>query len=208
MGTLRGPLLTMSDGTNLVAEVVSEDESHLCLYLLLQDMLEDGDRVVGFEIEWGFKRCSSTIPRSSSVKYTEHISHSVRTEYHVVLLTLCTRLGCVLIRLNPNSISSSLIRFLAIKDAAFVGVHIKEDVQKLKDTYGIVMRNVVELSDLAAKIHDHPSFVFYSGRELAGKILSVKFEAKPYTVIWSNWFDHNLNFEQIECAATDAYAAY
>ncbi|KAJ9180001.1 hypothetical protein P3X46_008310 [Hevea brasiliensis] len=215
METLRGPQLTMSDGTTLVTEVVSDDDSHLCLYVLLQDMLSVGDMVVGFEIEWGFKGYSSTIPRSSSVKCTEHSSHSDRSEHHskkvehhIALLTLCTRLGCVLIRLSPNSISSSLKRFLAIKDVTFVGVHIKEDVQKLKDAYGIVMRNAVELSDLAAKIYDHPRFVFYSGRELAGKILSIKFEAKPCTVLWSNWFDHNLNIEQIECAATDAYAAY
>ncbi|KAF2287549.1 hypothetical protein GH714_001242 [Hevea brasiliensis] len=45
METLRGPQLTMSDGTTLVTEVVSDDDSHLCLYVLLQDMLSVGDMI-------------------------------------------------------------------------------------------------------------------------------------------------------------------
>ncbi|XP_050222061.1 inositol phosphorylceramide glucuronosyltransferase 1 [Mercurialis annua] len=215
METIRGPQLTMSDGHNIATEVVTDEEAHLCLYVLLQDMLKVGDMVVGFEMEWGFKGCSS---RSNSGRYTtEHTSHSDRSEHHhvarkvehhIALLTLCTKLGCILIRLSPNYISPSLKRFFAIKDIVFVGVHIKEDVQKLRDSYGVVLRNAVELSDWAAKIQDHPRFIFYSARELANKILSTKFEPKPYTVLWSNWFDHNLSPEQIECAASDAYAAY
>lgn len=45
--TLRGPQMIMSDGTTMVTEVVSEDDSHICLYVLLQDMLKVGDVVVG-----------------------------------------------------------------------------------------------------------------------------------------------------------------
>ncbi|XP_020540453.2 Werner Syndrome-like exonuclease [Jatropha curcas] len=215
METLRGAQFTMSDGTTLVTEVVFDEESHLCLYLLLQDMIKVSDMVVGFEMEWGFKGRSYSRSGSNSGKFSEiclpsdKFEHSQKKiEHHIALLTLCTRLGCVLIRLSPNSISASLMRFLAIKDIIFAGVHIKEDVEKLKEAYGIVIRNAVELSDLAAKIYDNPRFVFYSSRDLATKIVSIKFGPKPYVVLWSNWFDHNLSTEQVECAAVDAYCSY
>lgn len=220
METLRGAQLTMSDGTTLITEVVSDEDSHLCLYVLLQDMLKVGDMVVGFEMEWGFKsypfsRSGSTSGRhtpnqpNSTPESTQSSTHSNRiVEQHIALLTLCTKLGCVLIKLSPKSVSASLKRFLGTKDIVFVGVHMKEDVLKLKEAYGLVIRNVVELSEWAAKICDHPRFVFYTARELATKLINIKFEPKPYTVLWSNWFDHNLSSEQIECAATDAFAAY
>ncbi|WCJ43746.1 hypothetical protein M5689_024464 [Euphorbia peplus] len=219
METLRGAQLLMSDGTSLVTEVVSDEDSHLCLYVLLQDMLKVGDMVVGFEMEWGFKGYSMSRSGSSSGRQSsdqtncptpssDNQSSTRKIEHHIALLTLCTRIGCVIIRLSPKSISASLKRFLAIKDIVFVGVHVKEDVSKLKEAYGLVIRNCVELSEWAAKIHDHPRFVFYNGRELAHKLLYMKFEAKPYTILWSNWFDHNLSGEQIECAAADAFAAY
>ncbi|XP_065852117.1 protein RISC-INTERACTING CLEARING 3'-5' EXORIBONUCLEASE 2 [Euphorbia lathyris] len=224
METLRGAQLTMSDGTSLITEVVSDEDSHLCLYVLLQDMLKVGDMVVGFEMEWGFKgySTSSSMSRSGSLSGRQTSDQPIPTpdnnksethptrkiEHHIALLTLCTKLGCVLIRLSPKSISASLKRFLGIKDIVFVGVHVKEDVLKLKEAYGLVIRNCVELSEWAAKIYDHPKFVFYSGRELAHKLIYIKFEPKPYTTLWSNWFDHNLSSEQIECAATDAFAAY
>ncbi|KAJ6291988.1 hypothetical protein OIU76_023977 [Salix suchowensis] len=193
METLRGPQLTMNDGATLVTEVVSDDDSHLCLYILLQDMIKIGDMVVGFDIEWGFKGSSSSRSGSTSGRNSEHHSQSDksehlprRVEHHIAVLTFCTKLGCVLIRLSPNHISPSLKRFLSIKDILFVGVHIKEDLQRLRCVDGLVVRNAVELSELAAKIYDQPRLAAYSARELAYRIASLK----------------------IESATTDAYATY
>jgi hypothetical protein len=109
METLRGPQLTMNDGATLVTEVVSDDDSHLCLYILLQDMIKIGDMVVGFDIEWGFKGTSASRSGSTSGRNTENHSQSDksehlprRVEHHIAVLTFCTKLGCVLIRLSPN----------------------------------------------------------------------------------------------------------
>lgn len=215
METLRGPQLTMNDGATLVTEVVSDDDSHLCLYILLQDMIKIGDMIVGFDIEWGFKGTSASRSGSTSSRNTENHSQSDksehlprRVEHHIAVLTFCTKLGCVLIRLSPNHISPSLKRFLSIKDIMFVGVHIKEDLQRLRCVDGLVVRNAVELSELAAKIYDQPRFAAYSARELAYRIASLKADSKPLNVLWSNWFDHTLCPEQIESATIDAYATY
>ncbi|KAJ8760478.1 hypothetical protein K2173_015145 [Erythroxylum novogranatense] len=220
METLRGPQITLNDGSTMVTEVVSDEDSHLCLYVLLQDMLKVGDMVVGFGVEWGF-RGSPSRSGSSSGRNIEPYSHSSshsdkteqhpiprRVEQHIAILTLCTKIGCVLIRLSPSTMSASLKRFLSIKDIIFAGVHIKEDLQKLKEVHGTVIRNVVDMSEMAARVYDQPRFAALSARDLANKILSTKFEQKPFAALWSNWFDQNLSSEQIECATIDAYAAY
>ncbi|CAK7341201.1 unnamed protein product [Dovyalis caffra] len=215
METLRGPQFTMNDGNTLVTEVVSDDDSHLCLYVLLQDMLKIGDLVVGFDIEWGFKGSSTSGSGSRSGRNTEHHSQSDKSElltrkveHHIAVLSFCTRLGCVLIRLAPNHISPSLKRFFSIKDIMFVGVHIKEDLQRLRSVHDLVVRNAVDLSDLAAKIYDQPRFLVYNARELACKIASLRVDPKPLNVLWSNWFENTLSPEQIESATIDAYATY
>ncbi|CAN0889923.1 Protein RISC-INTERACTING CLEARING 3'-5' EXORIBONUCLEASE 1 [Linum grandiflorum] len=242
--TLRGAQFTMSDGNTVATEVVNDEESHLCLYILLQDMFKVGDMVVGLDIEWGFKSTSSSstsVSRSTSFSGSRTATNNIPVdphqqpsaggspqerntkagtapserntkvvEQHAALITLCTKLGCVLIRLNPKlpTFSPSLRKFLAIKEILFVGVHIREDLHRLKKMYGVVVRNAVELSDLAAKMNDHPRFLGFSARDLCSKVCSIKLEQKPFVVLWSNWFDPTLSNEQVESATTDAYAAY
>ncbi|KAJ4833355.1 hypothetical protein Tsubulata_002599 [Turnera subulata] len=216
MPPLRRTQLTMSDGTLLMTEVVSDEDSNLCLYLLMHEMLKDGDMVVGFDIEWGFRQ-SRSMSRSKSdagrlaeqeKSSTGSDRHSKRVEHHIALLSFCTKLGCILLRLRPESISPSLQRFLSIKDILFVGVHIKEDLEMMRSRYGLVVRNAVDLSDFAAKVYDQPRFAAYTARELSAKVSSLKFDPKPSTVLWSNWYDQNLSAEQIESATIDAYATY
>lgn len=63
----------------------------------------------------------------------------------------------------------------------------------LRRDYGVECRNVVDLKpilDLA---------VYYGNLEV---------EAKPLSVIRGNWGVGNLNVEQIESAATDAFAFF
>ncbi|CAN1181893.1 Protein RISC-INTERACTING CLEARING 3'-5' EXORIBONUCLEASE 1 [Linum perenne] len=238
--TLRGKQYTMSDGNTVATEVVNDEECHLCLYILLQDMFKLGDMVVGLDIEWGFKSISSSsstsVSRSNSIssrttnnipvdpQASAHHQASSTTattapdrdrgarvvEQYAALVTLCTKLGCVLIRLNPRhpNLSPSLRKFLAIKEILFVGVHIREDLHRMKKMYGMIVRNAVELSDLAAKMNDHPRFLGFTARELCSKVCNMKHEQKPFVVFWSNWFDPTLSNEQVESATIDAYAAY
>ncbi|CAN1792484.1 Protein RISC-INTERACTING CLEARING 3'-5' EXORIBONUCLEASE 1 [Linum perenne] len=207
----------MSDGNTVATEVVNDEECHLCLYILLQDMFKLGDMVVGLDIEWGFKSISSSsstsVSRSNSIssRTTNNIPVDPQaSEQYAALVTLCTKLGCVLIRLNPRhpNLSPSLRKFLAIKEILFVGVHIREDLHRMKKMYGMIVRNAVELSDLAAKMNDHPRFLGFTARELCSKVCNMKHEQKPFVVFWSNWFDPTLSNEQVESATIDAYAAY
>ncbi|KAL9341798.1 hypothetical protein Peur_065123 [Populus x canadensis] len=194
METLRGPQFTLNDGNTLVTEVLLDDDSHLCLDVLLQDMLKIGDMVVGLDIEWGFKGCSASRSGSTASRHTEQHSQPDKSEH--------------LPRRSPNHISPSLKRFLSIKDIMFVGVHIKEDLRRLRSVNGLVVRNAVDLSELAATIYDQPRFLAYNARELECKICSLKSDPKSLNVLWSNWFDHTLSPEQIESATIDAYATY
>ncbi|XVF06456.1 hypothetical protein REPUB_Repub06bG0049600 [Reevesia pubescens] len=92
----------------------------------------------------------------------------------------------------------------------FVGVRMKEDIQNLKDEYGIIIRNAVDLSELSAKVLDQPQLSAYGVRELARKVVSLNIQPRSLMSIWTNWGDqsHFPTHEQIESAATDAYATY
>ncbi|XVF06458.1 hypothetical protein REPUB_Repub06bG0049800 [Reevesia pubescens] len=160
--------MTMSDGTTVMTEVVSE---------------------------W----CTKETKRGF-----------FKSEYKlcVSLLKLCSELGCLLIRLeNPASADDYLKRFFAVKDIMFVGVRMKEDLQNLKDEYGIIIRNAVDLSELSAKVLGRPQLSAYGARELARKVLSLNIQPRSLMSIWTNRGDYP-TLEQIETAATDAYATY
>lgn len=90
----------------------------------------------------------------------------------------------------------------------FVGVHVREDVRMLKENYGVVVRNVVELSELAAYGLRKPRFVAYGARDLARDVLKIGLEQRPQNVAWMSWMEEFLTAEQIECATVDAYVAY
>ncbi|XVF06462.1 hypothetical protein REPUB_Repub06bG0050100 [Reevesia pubescens] len=84
----------------------------------------------------------------------------------------------------------------------------KEDLQNLKDEYGIIIRNAVDLSELSAKVLGRPQLSAYGVRELARKVLSLNIKPRSLMSIWRNWGDHFPTPEQIESAANDACATY
>ena len=115
------------------------------------------------------------------------------------------------IRLNHKSgapVCPSLVNFFMMKDIVFVGVHVREDVRMLKENYGVVVRNVVELSELAAYGLRKPRLVAYGARDLARDVLKLGLEQRPQKVAWMSWTEEVLTSEQIECATVDAYVAY
>ncbi|CAL1382755.1 unnamed protein product [Linum trigynum] len=193
----KGIKLNLSDGATVFTEVVAdEDDAHTILYVLLEDMIQRRNMLVGFATEWNLCR-----------------SGTAGLDHPIVMLKFYTELGCILVRLKPGagSVSPSLRQFMAFKDAIFAGVHIKEDLEKLRREYGIVVGNAVELSELAAAVMRKPALAAYGARELAGKVGNRKkkeLDPKPMTVIWSNWCEGALSMEQIESATVDAYAAY
>ncbi|KAK9906178.1 hypothetical protein M0R45_002836 [Rubus argutus] len=83
-----------------------------------------------------------------------------------------------------------------------------EDVRKLKENFGVEVRNVVELSELAANALRKPRLVAYGPRELAREVLKVGLDQRPQNVMWMGWTAEFLTAEQIECATIDAYVTY
>ncbi|PRQ31633.1 putative ribonuclease H-like domain-containing protein [Rosa chinensis] len=185
----------MSDSTKVVTEIVCEHGAvHLCLYLITQKIRDEKDNmVVGFD-------------RECSLVDTE----DGRVEPRVVLIKLFSCVGCVLTRLNHKSghVCPSLLNFFMMKDIVFVGVHVNEDVRMLKENYGVVVRNVVELSELAAYGLQKPRLFAYGARDLARDVLKLGLEQRPQKVAWMSWTEEFLTAEQIECVTIEAYVAY
>ncbi|CAN1233954.1 Protein RISC-INTERACTING CLEARING 3'-5' EXORIBONUCLEASE 1 [Linum perenne] len=72
-------------------------------------------------------------------------------QHDIAMLKFCTKGHCVL-------------------DAKFVGIHIKDDLEKLRRDYGVVVKNPVELTELAAREWKKPGLVDLGPRELAVKL--------------------------------------
>lgn len=96
-----------------------------------------------------------------------------------------------------------------MKDVTFVGLHIKEDLMKLKSDYGIVIRNAVDLSDLAVNILGQPRLAAYSLRGLANEVLSLRIEKRCLELLWvENWGKDSLTEKQIEYATIEAHLIF
>ncbi|KAL6283857.1 hypothetical protein ACE6H2_014786 [Prunus campanulata] len=193
---LRGFHNVMSDGTKVVTEIVSDSDHgsiHLCLYLITQNIRDFKDMVVGFDTEWTFVDVGTG-----------------KMEARVVLIKLFSCIGCVLIRLDHKSgpVCPSLKKFLIMKDVIFVGIQIREDLMKLKENFGIEIRNVVELTELAVNVLRKQRLSACGPRDLAREVLKVGVEQRPQDVIWTSWAEESLTPEQIECATIDAYLTY
>ncbi|KAJ7978154.1 Werner syndrome-like exonuclease-like protein [Quillaja saponaria] len=156
----------MADGSKVETVVVSasdHDTIHLHLQLLTVYIQDDKDAIVGFDTEWSLAQQS---PGS-------------KVEARTTLIKLGTRYGCLLVTLEPldrkltdKPMSAILNKFLMNKDIIFVGVHIKQDLEKLKRDFGIEVRNAVELSELAANVLREPRLLAYSIRGLAREVLA------------------------------------
>ncbi|XP_058077609.1 3'-5' exonuclease-like [Magnolia sinica] len=106
-------------------------------------------------------------------------------------------------------IPESLKSFLSDSSAIFVGAGVDRDVTNLRNDYGLIVSNVVDLQPLAMTLKDSPFF----GSKLPGLqnmawvFVGLRME-KPSDVTMSNWEDKELSREQIKYACIDAYASY
>ncbi|XP_021281988.1 uncharacterized protein LOC110414916 [Herrania umbratica] len=142
---------------------------------------------VGFDIEWLSQRSNDS------------------------LLTLCYQFGCLPIKLGTDRpyFISKLGQFLTHKDIIFAGVHLQGDVKKLWEKYRLEIRNVVDLSELAAEVLHHPRLRAFGVRSLAHQLLLVPFKARPTSILRvDNSTTGDVPQKLIECASADAHAAY
>ncbi|CAN1176415.1 Protein RISC-INTERACTING CLEARING 3'-5' EXORIBONUCLEASE 1 [Linum perenne] len=169
----------------------TEEEAHEALNILLEGMLQRRNMLVGFDVH-----------SDSSPTHRDH---------RIILLKFCTEHVCVLVRLKSgiDYIQPSVRKFLEFKDAIFAGVHIGQDIEKLRKGYGVYVGNAVELTDLAADCRpSKPYLKAYGVRELSREVLNIRFHPKPASVVWSDWCQNFLSLDQMKSAAMDAYAAY
>lgn len=114
------------------------------------------------------------------------------TDWWPALLTISAGSRCVIVQLHRSCvIPQSLLNLLS--DACFVGIEVRHKLSALKREYGIEFKNVLDLQpvvDIA---------------ELSG---CLKFEPKPLNIAMSNWGAQNLNIDQIQTAATDAFSFF
>lgn len=99
-----------------------------------------------------------------------------------------------------------LFDFLNNPRITFVGVGIQFNAFLLSLFHGLIVRNMVELSDLVTdKIYGAPREMQLE--ELAKFVLNVKV-TKPSDVKLSGWDNHSLSYRQIQYACMDAFLPY
>ncbi|XP_059665699.1 protein RISC-INTERACTING CLEARING 3'-5' EXORIBONUCLEASE 1-like [Cornus florida] len=146
-------------------------------------LIREGDqKIVGFDLQW------------------RNLGDRLKAKMHLVL---CTNVTCVII--DSQYLRYEIVKnFLALKDVTFVGIHIADDLVKLKNLHGIVFRNVVDLSEHAANLFKRPRYKSFSLSELAASVTyqhNLIIKDKPASVAYHN----NLSKEY---AAIEAYALF
>ncbi|KAG5551937.1 hypothetical protein RHGRI_010142 [Rhododendron griersonianum] len=144
------------------------------------------DLVVGLDVEW--RPNSNTNPAAT--------------------LQLCVGLNCLIFHLIfAPRMPKSLVNFLADEDYTFVGIGIEKDVHKLREDYGLKVRNWVDLRWLAARELRDRQLRNVGLVKLAREVLGKEF-VKPRHVTLSDWDDVWLSREQIQYACVDAFVSF
>ncbi|KAK8540577.1 hypothetical protein V6N13_027096 [Hibiscus sabdariffa] len=97
------------------------------------------------------------------------------------LLTICSRVGCVITRARLCWSIQTLRQFLSNKDVIFVGVHMKDEVEKAKVRLALPqgIRSVADLGELASDVLHQPRLRTLGVRRLASELLSLPFKSRP-----------------------------
>ncbi|GAU50822.1 hypothetical protein TSUD_177610 [Trifolium subterraneum] len=125
----------------------------------------------------------------------------------VAIIQLCINRECLIFQiLRTPFIPHSLVAFLENQGNTFVGVGIKEDVEKLHRDYSLRVANFVELRTLATeRIGEDMRGVGL--KTLAGHVLGKDIE-KPRKITMSRWDKYKLTPQQVQYACIDAFASF
>lgn len=181
-----GDEFVMVDGGSFPSEVLNHrDEGRMrsCVLSILVHMILHDDMVAGLDITWDTSGCA--------------------------LLAIFSRIGCVLITLDGRS--ECIKKLLSNKDITFVGVHMKENVKKMRRESYVETINAVDVGELAPDVLHQPLLRGVGVRRLATEVLKVPFKPRPLFLSWGELNvrePEHLTKTQIECVATDAFAAY
>ncbi|XP_058077610.1 3'-5' exonuclease-like [Magnolia sinica] len=145
--------------------------------------------IVGLDVEW-----RPTFQRNVTSK--------------VALLQLCVGSRCLIFQLiHANRIPRSLRDFLADGSFGFVGVGIKNDVEKLEDDYDLTVGCAVDLRSMAATKFHSNELRSAGLTNLASYILDLDV-VKPSQITLSNWESSWLTINQVKYACVDAYLSF
>lgn len=123
-------------------------------------------------------------------------------------LQLCVGHRCLIFQLiRAPSIPQSLVNFLANDNYSFVGVGIKEDVEKLYDEYALHVKNVFDLRVLAAENTGNQGLRNAGLKSLAWAILGKNMD-KPRSVTMSRWDTPWLTGAQVQYACIDSFISF
>ncbi|KAL0374743.1 UNVERIFIED_CONTAM: hypothetical protein Sradi_3390000 [Sesamum radiatum] len=131
-------------------------------------------------------------------------------DHPITILQLCVGHHCLIVQLlHTDCVPPSLHAFLANPRHVFCGVGVQEDVNKLYYHHGLTVANTADLNELArlASEADGREYNHMGLKKMALAILG-KAMMKPLLVTLSKWDSHNLDFEQVEYAAIDAFVSF
>ncbi|XP_058741793.1 uncharacterized protein LOC131614188 [Vicia villosa] len=126
----------------------------------------------------------------------------------VAVLQLCIGEECLIFQiLHASFIPKSLNDFLGNKNHKFVGVGIKDDVDKLLRDFSLQVVTFVDLRTLAAEKMSDKALNFAGLKRLALRVAGIEIE-KPKKITLSNWSNFPLTLKQVEYASLDAFISF
>lgn len=177
--------------SDIISTVVTVDSAVVTRWI--SDVMLGQQRrplIVGLDTEWGH------IPAKGS-------------KQPAATLQLCVGSCCLIyqIFLSPL-IPSSLADFLSNRNCSFVGVGVKQDLEKLHNEYGIGGDAChVDLRDVAADGYGVKELKNAGLKRLAKLVLGKEME-KPRHVTMSWWDNRRLRLEQVRYACSDAFVSF
>ncbi|CAJ2670656.1 unnamed protein product [Trifolium pratense] len=140
--------------------------------------------------------------------FTNHRANHRGVSYPAAVLQLCIGSECLVFQiLHAPYVPESLIAFLDNKNHKFVGVGIKDDVDKLDRDFSLRVANFVDLRTLAAQTLDDKAMNSAGLKTLAKRVLGKEIE-KPKRITLSDWSNFPLTIRQVQYACVDAFISF
>ncbi|KAM3320561.1 hypothetical protein P3S67_007762 [Capsicum chacoense] len=156
---------------------------------ILQTMHIHGGGLVGLDIEW--------LP-----------CFNPEENHPVALLQLCVGRRCLLFQLlHKDAIPVFLVNFLGDPNFKFVGVGVKGDAEKLLRDHRLFIVNTLDLNGLALSVYGEEVYGKMGLKRMAKEVLGKVME-KPLNITLSKWDAEDLEYEQVEYAAIDAFMSF
>lgn len=179
------------DDGKVIETTVTKKEAIANEWLLeinINSIYSGTEMVVGLDVEWR--------------------PHPIRTmKNKSATLQLCIDTKCLILQLfYMDAIPNLLKDFLKNPSFTFVGIEVGDDVEKLRDEYGLDCTKYADIRE-KAKAKWPGRFSRPGLKDLAREVCGL-YMPKPKHICLSNWEARILSSGQVEYACIDAYASY